>query len=213
MNPAQHPFRRLFGRALVGLTCVMGLVASTGCLSEAERGVAQPFCPPFQPVDEFRLLNNVLERRCGELDCHGAAKTLEDGRLAPARPLVVYGQNALRRDGAQAFDPPVGPTDTDEYFPGGLEPTNEYELRGTFESLCGLEPEEMDRVVKGEPAELLTIVRKPRLEEKHKGGRIWGTGTLLGDACLISWLRSEGPDVNNRNTIDREACIKELEAL
>ncbi len=204
------PLRWLLVRALAAT----GLVATMGCLSEAERGVAQPFCPPFQPVDEFRLLNNVLERRCGELDCHGAAARLGDGRTGPVRPLVVYGQSGLRREGAQAFPPPEGPTDRGEYYPGGLEPTNEYELRGTYESMCGLEPEEMDAVVKGaSPPEALTLIRKPRLEEKHKGGRIWGTGTLQGDACLVSWLRSEGAEVNNRREIDREACIKELEAL
>ena len=71
--------------------------------------------------------------------------------------------------------------------------------------------EEMDAVVKGAPVEDLTLIRKPRLEEKHKGGRIWGTGTREGDACLVSWLQSEGADVNGRREINREACLKELE--
>ncbi len=180
----------------------MAATASTGCLSEADRGIAQPFCAPFQPINDFRLLNNVLERRCGTLDCHGV----------PARPLLIFGQNSYRRPGAEAFDPPEGPVDPDEYFPGGIEATNEYELRGTFDSLCGLEPEKMDRVVKGEPPEILSLIRKPRLEEKHKGGRIWGTGTRQGDACLVSWLESEAADVNDRKELNREACLKELEA-
>lgn len=196
-------------RTRVWAVAAVVLGIGTGCLSEAERGIAQPLCPPFEPIDDFRLLNNMLERRCGELDCHGDSMLLDSGLTAPVRPLVIYGQNGLRREGASAFDPPKGPTDVDDYYPGGLEPTNEYELRGTYESLCGLEPEEMDSVRKGDPPETLSLVRKPRLEEKHKGGRIWGTGTLQGDACLISWLRSEPPD----RELDREACIKELEAL
>ena len=183
------------------LALVVVGVVSTGCLSEAERGIAQPFCPPFEPVDDFRLVNNMLERRCGTLDCHGVE----------SRPLLVYGQNALRRDGAQRFDPPVGPVNEDQYYPGGEEATNEYELRGTYDSICGLEPEKMDMVVKGEPVELLSLIRKPRLEEKHKGGRIWGTGTREGDACLISWLQSEAADVNDRREVNKEACLKELE--
>jgi hypothetical protein len=197
----------LYPRALIVGALVLGI--GTGCLSDADRGIAQPFCAPFEPINDFRLLNNMLERRCGELDCHGAAILTADGRAAPTRPLVIYGQNGLRREGAEAFQPPVGPTDTDDYYPGGQEPTNEFELRGTYESICGLEPEEMDRVRKGEDPGILTLIRKPRLDEKHKGGRIWGTGTLQGDACLVSWLKSEPPD----SEIEREACIKELEAL
>ena len=180
----------------------IAVVGGLGCLSEAERGAAQPFCAPYEPIDDFRIVNNVLERRCGTLDCHGV----------PARPLIVYGQNAYRRPGAEAFEPPEGPVDADEYFPGGLEATTQYELRGTWESLCGLEPEKMDRVIKqAEPPEHLSLIRKPRLEEKHKGGRIWGTGTREGDACLISWLLSEPIDVSGRREVNKEACLKELE--
>lgn len=182
----------------------LGLAAAlcaSGCLSEAERGSAQPFCAPFEPVEDFRLVNNMLERRCGTLDCHGV----------PERPFLVYGQNAYRRPDALGVDPPDGPSDPDEYYPGGQEATNILELRGTYDSICGLEPEEMDEVVKGGPPETLTFIRKPRLEEKHKGGRIWGTGTREGDACLVSWLQSQGPEVNDRREVNREACLKELE--
>lgn len=183
---------------LAALTLTAGL-AATGCLSEAERGIAQPFCPPYEPVDDFRLVNNMLERRCGTLDCHGQK----------SRPFIVFGQNAYRRPGAESSDTP--PIDPDEYFPGGQEATLEYELRGTYDSMCGLEPEKMDRVVKGENPNILSLVRKPRLEEKHKGGRIWGTGTREGDACLISWLQSESADTPDRQGINKEACLKELE--
>jgi hypothetical protein len=200
--------------AILWLLAAGVLCTSTGCLSDADQAAAEPLCPPFEPTGDFRVLNSMMERRCGELDCHGAAKITDGGFVAPSRPLVVYGQYALRRslsDGLE--DPDEGPTDLEEYYPGGFEPTTIHELRGTYESMCGLEPEEMDMVRKGAPPETLTLIRKPRLEEKHKGGRLWSKGSLTGDACLISWVLSEGGDAADRRAINKDACRKELEPL
>ncbi len=198
------------------LLSVIALVSAvgTGCLSEADRAAVEPLCPPFEPADDFRVLNSMLERRCGELDCHGAATTTADNIVAPSRPLVIYGQYALRRDLSNGVIlDGEGPMDPEEYYPGGFEPTTVHELRGTYESLCGLEPEEMDQVRKGADPDTLTLIRKPRLEEKHKGGRIWSKGSLEGDACLVSWLNSEGGDAADRLAINKDACRKELEPL
>ena len=157
--------------------------AMVGCFSDAELGSAQAVCPPR---DDFRAVNNVLERRCGTLDCHGVAY----------RPFVVYGQTALRR-------PDASQVDNANYYPGGLEATTDYEVEGTYESACGLEPEKMDAVIRGDsPVEALSLVRKPRLQSRHKGGRIWGSGTTAGDRCLISWING---------ALEKEACTKELE--
>jgi len=164
----------------------LAAVATTliGCFSEAELGSAQALCPP---ADDFRAVNNVLERRCGTLDCHGSLY----------RPFIVFGQTAYRR-------PDLSQVDNPNYFPGGLEATTDYEVQGTYESACGLEPEEMDAVIRGEgEAEALSIVRKPRLQSKHKGGRIWGAGTTAGDRCILTWLTG---------SLEKEACKKELEA-
>jgi hypothetical protein len=119
--------------------------------------------------DAFRPISAVVERRCGTLDCHGAA----------ARPMRIYGQYGLRK--------PMGGPDAG-YYPGGLAPTTEDELLDNWQSMCGLEPEILNRVVakKAEP-ESLTLVKKPRLLEKHKGGLVWNKGDD-GDACLINWL-------------------------
>jgi len=58
-------------------------------------------------------------------------------------------------------------------------------------------------VVKGErDVSVLTLVRKPRLHEKHKGGRIWGAGTTAGDRCLVTWVLGQ---------LETEACTSELE--
>jgi hypothetical protein len=126
--------------------------------------------------DAFRPVSAVIERRCGTLDCHGA----------PARPLRIYGQYSLRK--------PVDEPDAD-YYPGGLAPTSAEELLDNYRSMVGLEPEIMVGVVKGdqEPEEL-TLVRKPRLLEKHKGGLVWNKGDD-GDACLINWITGKGDTV------------------
>lgn len=126
--------------------------------------------------DAFRPVSAVMERRCGTLDCHGA----------PARPLRIYGQYTLRKP----IDEPG-----DDYYTGGLAPTSAEELLDNYRSMVGLEPEIMLSVVKekGEPEEL-TLVRKPRLLEKHKGGLVWNKGDD-GDACLINWITGTGDTV------------------
>lgn len=131
---------------------------------------------------EFRPVSAVVERRCGTLDCHGA----------PARPLRIYGQYGLRK--------PVEEADSD-YYPGGLAPTSAEELLDNYRSLVGLEPELTAKVAKdkGEP-ESLTLVRKPRLLEKHKGGLVWNKGDD-GDTCVVNWLTGSE---------DTAPCEKEL---
>jgi hypothetical protein len=51
----------------------------------------------------------------------------------------------------------------------------------------------------------LTLIRKPLLIEKHKGGRIWG-GNSLGDRCLQQWITNTTgyTDIclDNSNSID-----------
>jgi hypothetical protein len=128
--------------------------------------------PPFGADGaDFRPVSAVIERRCGTLDCHGAIP----------RPLRIYGQYGLRlHDG--------GNPDAGEYYPGGLDPTSLEELTENYRSMTGLEPEKLNLVVKKkEPPETLTLVRKPRLAEKHKGGLVWNKGDD-GDACLVGWL-------------------------
>jgi hypothetical protein len=165
----------------------LGVIALTspGCLSDAELGDGQAPCPP---LDDFRVVSGVLERRCGTLDCHGTI----------ARPLRVYGQAGLRRP-----EPPNAEgIDFNEYHTGGLQATTDAEVYDNYLSACGLEPEAMDLVLqKKEDVASLTLIRKPRLEERHKGGRIWD-GVTKGDKCITSWIAG---------TVDKEACRIELE--
>jgi hypothetical protein len=132
--------------------------------------------------DAFRPISAVVERRCGTIDCHGAA----------ARPMRIYGQYGTRK--------PVDQPDPG-YYPGGLTPTSEDELLDNYRSMCGLEPEILARVVaKKEEVESLTLVRKPRLLEKHKGGLVWNKGDD-GDTCVVNWLNGKA---------DTTSCDTEL---
>ena len=144
----------------------------TGCLSDADLGVAPTACPPFDDFADH--VAPVLERRCATLDCHGAE----------GRPLLIFSDIGRRRPGGpDAGDP--------GYVTGGDVITTRYEREGSYLSVCGLEPELIDEVLAGlAPPPDLTLVRKPRLDEKHKGGRIWQPESAE-DRCLQSWLRGE----------------------
>lgn len=132
-------------------------------------------CADFET---FPTVSPVLEQRCGSLDCHGSL----------SRPLRIYGQNGLRVGGGVT----------------GGSGTNATELEATWRSLCGLEPERMDLVQKGElePTELM-ILRKPLHLERHKGSQLFQLGDP-GEVCLESWITG---DVNEQ---DCETAAKQL---
>lgn len=119
---------------------------------------ALPDSSSFPPVAE------MLDVRCGSLDCHGTV----------ARNLRLYGSAGLRWS---PTDRPLVPTcDTTA------------EVTQDYESVIGLEPEVMSNVVQGADPSDLTMVRKARGTEAHKGGTIWSEGDD-SDTCLISWLQ------------------------
>jgi hypothetical protein len=123
---------------------------------------ALPDAATFPPVAA------LLDLRCGTLDCHGTR----------ARNLRLFGSAGLRWSPA---DRPLSPTcDTPE------------EVEQDYESVVGLEPETMGHVVAsgGADPDALTMVRKARGLESHKGGAIWATGDA-SDRCLTSWLSGE----------------------
>ena len=175
--------RRVRGRRAPYATHVLAILAlvAVGCVSTDDAAPAAFDCPDSA---DFPLVSQVVERRCGTLDCHGD----------PSRPLRIYGRSGLRLD---FQDPGDNPDVT-----GSETPTNALELEQNRASLCGLEPEKMAAVVAGdEPPETLTIVRKPRLTEAHKGGRVFVVDQP-GDRCLLSWLEGD---------VDTGACVEELQ--
>jgi hypothetical protein len=107
---------------------------------------------------------DVLQRSCGTLDCHGQV----------GRGLRLYGGRGLR------LDPRGNSADA---------PTSVAEYDESYWSVVGLEPELLSAVVQdhGRLPERLTMVRKARGVEKHKGGTLLMAGDAQ-DRCLLSWL-------------------------
>ncbi len=150
------------------------LAALASCLSEGDRSAVEFACPS---EEEFPIVSQVLEQKCGTLDCHGDR----------SRPFRLFGRNGARLSESDV----VGATD-------GTSPAEMAENRA---SACGLEPEKMSSVVAGETSlDELSLTRKPRLIEAHKGGRVW-TDDAPGYVCLASWIDGE---------LDLAACEAEL---
>jgi hypothetical protein len=125
---------------------------------------------------DFKPVGLFLGHRCGTLDCHGQV----------GRNLRIYGREGLR----------LSPMDQ----PGGL-PTTPEELDADYRSAVALEPEIMLVVVAGAaPPDALTLIRKPRGEEHHKGGTVITVGDDQ-DNCMTSWLAGN---------VDTTACANAL---
>jgi hypothetical protein len=104
-----------------------------------------------------------MQLHCGTLDCHGQA----------GRNMRFYGQFGMR------LAPPDDPLS---------EPTNGPEYDATYVSVLGLEPEIMSKVASHQAqVEALTMVRKARGVEQHKGGQLQLVGDPL-DICMTGWL-------------------------
>lgn len=119
-------------------------------------------------------VGNMLENRCGTLDCHGSG----------GRNLRLYGHVGMRLgNGVSGVD-----VDTID------------ELRASYDSVVGLEPEILSAVVAegGARPERLTLVRKARGTEHHKGGTIFAAGDAR-DVCFTSWLAGNA---------DADACAR-----
>ena len=113
----------------------------------------------------FADVAQAMVQKCGTLDCHGTAY----------RNLRVYGNTGLR----------LLPTDQPLSPPCTTTP----EVDQDFDSVVGLEPEAMSALVAahGQNPDALTLVRKARGIENHKGGTVMKVGDAL-DTCITSWL-------------------------
>ena len=152
---------------------LLGAVTLCGCL--------QDFDPPTviacPPTLDFAPVSNVLEQRCGTIDCYGNI----------ARPLRIYGFRGTRLydDVAQHVDDNAAEQAFN--FPGGRA-TTEAERLANHRSVCGLEPEKTTLVTKGElEPEALLLMRKPLGLEHHKGANLFIKGGP-GFICVESWL-------------------------
>lgn len=123
----------------------------------------------------FGPVARVLVKRCGSLDCHGS-------RYINMR---LYGFASGRL--AELPDTPAE--------------TTQQEIDADYDAVVGLEPEVMRKVVaeQGQNPSRLTLVRKGRNEEHHKGGQRIVAGDNA-DRCLLSWLAG---------AVDQDACSGE----
>jgi hypothetical protein len=112
----------------------------------------------------FNPVANMLQATCGTLDCHGQL----------GRNLRLYGARGLR------LDPKANAAE-------GSTTAREYDQ--SYWSIIGLEPEVTSDVTadKGARPERLTLFRKARGSERHKGGTLYAPGAA-GDRCLVSWF-------------------------
>lgn len=182
--------RSLLRRALA--TCL--LLAGASCAPVDAEAVVSIQCPTDDPV-AMEPVSKVLERRCGTLDCHGST----------FRPLRIFGQGGLRRpESPESFSQISDAGKYEDYNSGLTIPTTDAEIRDNARSVCGLEPEKTAQVIDGEDPGILTFMRKPRLTEKHKGGRLWNQGDP-GDLCMVKWLQG----VPDGGTLDTSDCAIE----
>ncbi|HEX7670341.1 MAG TPA: hypothetical protein VF395_12185 [Polyangiaceae bacterium] len=119
------------------------------------------------PSEGFPAVSRALSAHCGSLDCHGQV----------GRNLRVYGQFGLRLDPATR--------------PDGEE-TTPLEFDTTYDSLIAIEPEILAAVYAdgGRHPERLTMIRKERGTEHHKGNAVFRENDD-GDRCLVSWVKGK----------------------
>lgn len=155
------------------MSLAMFVLATLGvaCASTDKTSRVDPIGPSFE---QFKSVAPMLVRRCGSIDCHGSV----------FRNFRLYGY------GGRRFDPSTRPD-----FPPIIEPS---EVQANYDAFIGLEPEIMRDVVQSGGADpgRLTIVRKARNEEDHKGGLRITRGDDA-DKCLLTWLQ---------NKVDTAAC-------
>lgn len=151
--------------------------------------------PPAGTVDvvgpqrsTFPPVHAALEPTCGTLDCHGQ----------PGRSFQLWGNYGQR---LAANDIPSDPDGGGDRARSSAE-----EIDASYRSLVALEPEIMADVMRDQGAhpERLTLIRKARGTEAHKGGTLMHEGDPL-DRCITTWIAG---------TVDQSACaVAEQSAL
>jgi hypothetical protein len=146
-------------------TCAAALSLSVALAVACGQPADSRFVETTPDRATFAPVSDLLEHRCGSLDCHGVVQ----------RNLRVYGAAGLR------LDPTAQPS--------SKQFTTDAEYDQNYQSVIGLEPEAMTLVVsqKGDNPLRLSLLRKPLGVESHKGGTL----IMKGDdqyTCIASWL-------------------------
>jgi hypothetical protein len=152
-------------RCTIGGVGALGLVLSVSALACSSPSADARFVERMPETTTFPDVAAMLIQACGTLDCHGTV----------ARNLRLYGDTGLR----------FRLTDV----PSTLIPTRAEEISQDYDSVVGLEPEILSQVVAsgGATPERLTLVRKARGTENHKGGAVIVPGDAR-DVCMTTWL-------------------------
>lgn len=155
------------------LALVVLLSTFTGALASCSQAPSDDRIGIYAPSSSekaFGPVADLLDHRCGSLDCHGQA----------TRNLRIYGCEGMRLSASD-----VSICNRNQ----GGQLTTPAEHQATYRSLVGLEPTVMSEVVAnhGRDPELLTFIRKARGTEQHKGGQLFTPGDDQ-DTCVTSWL-------------------------
>jgi hypothetical protein len=147
----------------------LAILLLAGCTTAAADDREVPVLPDRTT---FPKVADLLDHRCGTLDCHGTV----------ARNLRLYGSEGLRLSTMPPVNRPTA-------HPTGPGATTAAEYDEDFLSVVGLEPEILSEVISqgGANPERLTLVRKARGTEHHKGLAPFTVGDPQ-DRCLTSWL-------------------------
>jgi hypothetical protein len=108
----------------LGLMVPVAIVSCSAVPSDARIGIDAP----NGSEEEFGIVGDYLDHRCGSLDCHGQ----------PGRNLRIWGCEGMRLD---PHDVPLCSV------PQGGSQTTSAEHQATYRSLVGLEPAVMSTVV------------------------------------------------------------------
>lgn len=154
---------------LVGLI-VMGAAATSACSSYDPNDRIDPTVGTVVSdaglASDFKPVAKMLVERCGSIDCHGSKY----------RNFRLYGYLTER---LFSYDTPQSPNSI-----------RDEEVVEDYNSMVALEPTIYLQVVRegGQAPDRLTLMRKARNHENHKGNKPIVEGDPA-DVCLQSWLQ------------------------
>ena len=151
---------RWWVRVLFGVTAA----STSSCVGEVQVPDATSQALLAPPRTGFEDVADAMQPSCGTLDCHGQV----------GRNMRLFGARGLR----------LSATDTSAE---GVTQPPEYDA--DYWAIIALEPETMATVVreKGDNPERLTLIRKGRGTERHKGGKLMSPNDNL-DRCIVGWV-------------------------
>ncbi len=159
----------------LSIVCLASLLSACDLSGDSYSSALQTIEVPSRATFKGPAL--MMMRHCGTLDCHGSNY----------RNFRLYGKGGRRLDPSHHPDAPE---------------TTAAELDADFDAVISVEPELMSSVIAqgGRYPGVLSITRKGRGEEAHKGGAPISKGDA-SDLCWTSWLKDD---------VDTAACAESV---